>query len=328
MTRSRPPLVRMQHIDRELRNNRYPNCCGIAGYFDVSRNSIQHDIGFMRDMLKAPIDYDRQRKGYFYTKAWEFDLTALLDEQESEAIAAAAEVLCHFRGTPCYDEVNRAIGKLVDELPFSFTREGIFDIYSFNHPAAASVNHAALSLLEQDIRYRRKVRLIYRSASTHALAERIVRPYRLHYDQSAGTWYLIAFCEKFQATRIFDVNRIQHLSRTTGNFTVPSLFSVSNYIDKAFHQAIGIVPYDIAVRFTPYQAQWIRQRRWHHSQKIEEHDDGSLTLRLTVTVLEAVKRWVMRFGAQAEVLQPTELRDMIRQEVNEMGMVYRNRRRK
>jgi predicted DNA-binding transcriptional regulator YafY len=318
----------MQHIDRELRNDRYPNCSGIAGYFDVNRKSIQRDIDFMRDMLNAPIDYDRYRKGYFYTKEWVFDLTALLDEQESEALAASAEVLSHYSGTPYYDEVNRAIGKLVDALPFSFTREGIFDIYSFDHPAAASVNHAMLSLLEQDIRYRRKVRLIYRSSSTQALAERIVRPYRLHYDQSAGTWYLIAFCEKFQATRIFDVNRIQHLSRTSGNFTVPSLFSVSNYIDNAFHQAIGIVPYDISVRFTPYQAQWIRQRHWHHSQKIEEHDDGSLTLRLTVTVLEAVKRWVMRYGAQAEVLHPPELRDKIRNDVKAMGAVYRDRRKR
>ncbi len=318
----------MQHIDRELRNNRYPNCSRIAGYFDVSRKSIQRDIDFMRDMLHAPIAYDRHRKGYFYSETWVFDLSALLDVQETEALAAAAEVLSQYRGTPYYDEVNRAIGKLVDALPFSCTGEGIFDIYSFDHPAAASFNHATFSLLEQALRNRRKVRLIYRSISRQALTERIVRPYRLHYDQSTGTWYLIAFCEYRQATRLFAVNRIQHVTATSENFTVPSLFNVSNYMDKAFHQTLGIVPYDIAVKFTPYQSQWIREHRWHDSQQIEEHDDGSLTLRFTVTALDAVKRWVMRYGAQAEVLQPSELRDMIRQEVQAMGAVYRDRRKR
>ncbi|NTV06820.1 MAG: WYL domain-containing protein, partial [Chlorobiaceae bacterium] len=38
--------------------------------------------------------------------------------------------------------------------------------------------------------------------------------------------------------------------------------------------------------------------------------------------LDAVKRWIMHYGAQAEVLEPKELRDMVRLEVREMGEVY------
>ncbi|NTV32371.1 MAG: WYL domain-containing protein, partial [Deltaproteobacteria bacterium] len=58
------------------------------------------------------------------------------------------------------------------------------------------------------------------------------------------------------------------------------------------------------------------------SQQIGDHEDGSLTLRLKVSALDAVKRWVMRYGAQAEVLEPPELREMIMQEVREMGEIY------
>ncbi|WP_353851468.1 WYL domain-containing protein [Prosthecochloris sp.] len=35
-----------------------------------------------------------------------------------------------------------------------------------------------------------------------------------------------------------------------------------------------------------------------------------------------MKRWVMRYGKEAEVLAPAELRDMVRNEVRDMGVVY------
>ncbi|WP_342352904.1 hypothetical protein [Chlorobium phaeovibrioides] len=48
MVQSRPPIVRMQYIDQQLRDNYYPNCPIIARYFEVSSKSIQRDIDYMR----------------------------------------------------------------------------------------------------------------------------------------------------------------------------------------------------------------------------------------------------------------------------------------
>jgi len=33
MCEFRPPMVRMQYVDRQLQANLYPNCIGIARYF-------------------------------------------------------------------------------------------------------------------------------------------------------------------------------------------------------------------------------------------------------------------------------------------------------
>ncbi|HWQ88473.1 MAG TPA: WYL domain-containing protein, partial [Desulfitobacteriaceae bacterium] len=55
---------------------------------------------------------------------------------------------------------------------------------------------------------------------------------------------------------------------------------------------------------------------------IEEHENGSITLHMKVSALDAVKRWVMRYGKEAEVVEPEELRDMIRVEVTKMGAIY------
>lgn len=314
----------MQHIDRELRGNRYPNCSRIARHFEVSCKSIQRDIDFMREMLNAPIEYDSRKKGYFYREVWIFNPATFLDRQELEALAATSTILAQYQGTPYYEEISQAIEKIIQYLPFSCSGDALFDIYSFNNPATVNgVDHEQFTLLEQAIRNRQKVGMIYQTSSRQAVTERIVQPYRLHYDQSAGTWYLIAMCELRNEVRTFAVNRIQQPALTGEHFTIPEGFSINGYLENAFHQTVGPNLCEISIRFTPYQSQWIREHTWHPSQQIEEHPDGSLTIKLTVSALDAVKRWVMRYGAQAEVLEPKELREMVSQEVREMGEIYK-----
>jgi predicted DNA-binding transcriptional regulator YafY len=313
----------MRHIHREIRSNNYPNCSRVARIFEVSSKSIQRDIDFMRDMLHAPIEYDSRKKGYFYSEEWMFDPSAFLDQQESEALAATSRVLAQYEGTPYYDEISRAIDKVMQYLPASCSGDGLFDIYSFDIPAPlCSVDQERFSLLEQALRNRLKVFITYKASSREAMTERMVHPYRLHYDQSGGTWYLIAWCEYRSQVRTFAVCRMQQLALVEEHFDIPESFSMIDYLQNAFDQTTGPDTYDIAIRFTPYQSQWIREHRWHPTQQIHEHEDGSLTLALRVGALDAVKRWVMRYGAQAEVLQPDELREMIKMEVREMGVVY------
>ncbi|MGI6098023.1 MAG: WYL domain-containing protein [Dethiobacteria bacterium] len=76
--------------------------------------------------------------------------------------------------------------------------------------------------------------------------------------------------------------------------------------------------------FNAHQARWIRERTWHHSQQIEENPDGSLILTLKVSSLDAVKRWVMSFGAHAEVLSPPELQKEIKSDLQKMLQFYSN----
>jgi predicted DNA-binding transcriptional regulator YafY len=72
---------------------------------------------------------------------------------------------------------------------------------------------------------------------------------------------------------------------------------------------------DVAVRFAPRQARWIRERKWHRSARIQEKLDGALTLRLRVAETSELKRWVLQFGSEAEVLAPASLRRAVADEL-------------
>ena len=69
MLSSRPPFMRMQWLDEQMRNGRYPTVAEAVKRFEVSRRTILRDVEYMCLMLSAPIGYDRRRQGYYYTNS-------------------------------------------------------------------------------------------------------------------------------------------------------------------------------------------------------------------------------------------------------------------
>jgi len=316
MAQSRPPIVRMQYIDQQLRDNHYPNCSGVARHFEVSSKSIQRDVDYMRDLLHAPIGYNQKKRGYYYEKpGWSFLPSTTLELKEAEALMATKKVLAQYKGSPYYEEVSRALDKVRQYLPESSAATQFQAIYSFEKPSHLAVEPKMFATIEDAIRCKLKITITYRAAWNQEVSERILHPYMFHYSQQRDTWYVIGHCELRNSIRTFALSRIRTLSLSTMHFTIPDSFSIDTYMDKTFDQIHENEIKNVSIRFTPYQSQWIREHQWHPTQEIVEQSDGSLILNMKVGALEAVKRWVMRHGCEAEALQPLELREMLQHEL-------------
>ena len=68
------------------------------------------------------------------------------------------------------------------------------------------------------------------------------------------------------------------------------------------------------IRFSPDQAPYVMERHWHDSQKFVPQEDGGVIMELQVANMWEVKRWLIGWGADAHVLKPAELRDVIQSE--------------
>ncbi|MBC7323875.1 MAG: WYL domain-containing protein [Moorella sp. (in: Bacteria)] len=80
--------------------------------------------------------------------------------------------------------------------------------------------------------------------------------------------------------------------------------------------------YEVIIRFHRDQARWIKERHWHPGQVIGELPDGRLVLKMHLSGLQEVKRWVLGFGGRAKVLAPPELRREVAREAKEMAELY------
>jgi len=85
--------------------------------------------------------------------------------------------------------------------------------------------------------------------------------------------------------RIFALDRTRKMSETTQTFIMLPDFSIEDYLGSALGIELGGESQEVVIKFDRHQARWIRERCWHHTQKLEPKSDGSLILTMTVSGL-------------------------------------------
>jgi predicted DNA-binding transcriptional regulator YafY len=167
----------------------------------------------------------------------------------------------------------------------------------------------------------RRVWIRYYAATRNEESERVVDPYFLDIYRGSNP-YLIGFCHKQQALRDFRIDRIKSLKILNEMFEKDSSFDAKAYLEKRFQNEGGEQLFSVAIWFNSSSAPFIKERRWHTSQQIVEHPDGSLTLNLVVAGLNDLKRWVLGYGKGAVVKEPTELVALVKAELEGMMLSY------
>ena len=62
-------LARLYFIDEQIASGKYPNTEYLAKKWEgISISTMSRDIAFMKDRMNAPIEYDAQHRGYYYSK--------------------------------------------------------------------------------------------------------------------------------------------------------------------------------------------------------------------------------------------------------------------
>ncbi len=266
--------------------------------------------------------FDRDRNGYFYTNpSWRIPLPQL-SEGELLALFLAERLLHQYRGTPFAADISRVFQKITAMLPDSVTlnMDQLAQAYTFRVQNTDAGEPKQFRALLQAVERRRRLELIYWSASRDETLRRLVDPY--HLAAIDGDWFLIAYCHLREEVRTFSPGHIRELKETGVTFDPPADFRATDYLDAGFRKVRGTGPgQTVRLRFNPVAARWVREKTWHASQTLEEHADGSLTLTFAVNHLAEVKRWVLSFGAECEVLGPEELIENISRDV--LGMIAR-----
>ncbi len=165
---------------------------------------------------------------------------------------------------------------------------------------------------------------MYRSLSSNRTRKRRVHPY--HLFNHHGDWYLAAFDEGRKDIRIFALHRMRRAVVATEAFEMPRRFSFKRYMEDAFGIQKGEKTADVSIRFAVRQARWIRERKWHPTARVQEEMGGRIVLHLKVAETSEIKRWVMQFGNEAEVLTPASLRRAVKEDLQAAVKLYRGRR--
>ena len=110
------------------------------------------------------------------------------------------------------------------------------------------------------------------------------------------------------------VERIREVQETGEIFTYPTDFDPLERQKQAF-SLVGDDPLDVELWFSSHQARYIRERNWTEKQEIIEQNDGSIILKMQTSGRFDIKKWILGYGADAEVLGPVSLQKNINKEI-------------
>ncbi|MCB9224742.1 MAG: WYL domain-containing protein [Crocinitomicaceae bacterium] len=337
MSKIKNAQLRYRVIDRCLRNpyRPYPSkedlrqACEEALYgttegSDICDSTIEKDLFAMRMEFDAPIKYSKRDKGYCYEDE-DFSIDQIpLSEDDIEAIKFATNTLMQFRDVSIFKQFGFAIDKIFDRVHISNNPmdEMVDNYVQFENQSTTTGNELLPDLLKA-IKERQIIQFNYSNYKTNKAKDRRVLPLLL--KEYRNRWYLI--CYEIERSRVltFGLDRISSLELTQDHYMYPVNFNPADY----FKYSFGITvlnddkPETVIFKIDKTGSKYIESQPLHSSQNLVKEGKSRDTYEIQVySESEELKRTLLSYGNQLEVIKPEKLREDIRRMILEMNEIY------
>ena len=305
-------LERVYFFHDELIRDTYPNARTLMGAFEISRITARRDIAYLRDRLLAPLAFNPQKNGFYYSEE-DFNLP-FENSPRIIFLLGMLNRLAEETGLSNLQEIiqlEKKLSKLVSQESTHLIGTIHCEWIEVEHPDPAIFD----AIIEAIVK-KRQLNITYRSLKQKH-TDRIVEPVKLVNYQ--GRWYLWAWCTLRHDHRLFHLARV--LNSTVGKKCQLSPESLSSDLERSFGIFKGAPRYFAEILFTDTAAELVKNQFWHKDQVVEEVKEGIL-FRVPVRDDREIMMKIMQYGAQARVLNPQELVEKISKETNKMRLLY------
>lgn len=276
----------------------------LAAHFEVSPRTIRRDV----DALSAagvPV-YAMRGRGGGVRLLPDFVLNkSLLTAQEQDEILFALQGL-------------RAVGAAEAETVLSrlsglFRRAQVnwIDV-DFSHWGSGATDKRKFQLLKEGILRSKLLEFAYYGQRGER-TQRIVEPYHLNFK--SGAWYLQAWCRQRHAFRVFKITRMEELRLTEERFAPRNepLPPIDDPDDTLPMQRM-VLHFSSRMAYRVYD-EFARET-------IRPQSDGSFVVETQWPVQDWGCGYLLSFGAEVEVLEPTHMRQEIAQAAKRIADRY------
>ena len=316
---------RFHLIDQMLCNQRMVTRAQFLDALEVSPATFKRDLEYLRDRLAAPIVWDRERRGYCYEQGEggeQFQLPGLwFNTSEIQALLSMDALLENLQPGVLSNHIEplrSRIRMLLDDGDHSV--DEIARRIRIIPLAAKAYSSEYFQDLCQALLSRKCVDMTYYSRPTDSSSERRVSPQRLIYYRD--NWYLDAWCHLRKALRSFSIDAIKALDITSEAAIEVGAQELNRELESGYGIFSGAKTRKAVLRFSPEIARWVSRETWHPDQQSEYDDQGYYVLRVPYSQDTELVMDILKHGSEVEVLQPTELRERVKQRIVAMQALY------
>ena len=284
----------------------------IAERLGMSVRNVYRDLRALEGEVGLPMWSNEGRWGLLDTA---FQPPLKLTLSEAMAVFLGARLMVRYADK--YDpDLGSAFEKLAANLPETL-REHVASSLDVLQDAPLDpdfIDH--VRLLTRAWAERRVVEIEYEGAAYEGRpgerSRRTVRPFIIEPSLQTHALYLIGWDEDRDAMRTFKIERIHDVRVTPRGFEPPEGATLERDLRRGWDIIADQPPVEVVLRFSPSVADRVVETVWHPLQRFERSPDGSLLWRSTVSGIIEIRLWILSWGDDVEVLEPSELRSQVR----------------
>lgn len=312
-------LNRLVAITLRLQSRRVVRAEDLAEDFGISVRTIYRDLRALEE-AGLPICAEAG-KGYSLLEGYHLP-PVMFTQEEAAALFLGGEFTERLTDESLRGHARSALMKIRAVLPPErkefIERVGMATAVYIPAPQPTFAPHAHLTLIQEAIAHRTVVEITYQNATQEQTTRR-VEPLGLVYY--ASHWHLIAWCRLRADIRDFRSDRIMEIRLLGSSFPEREGFSIRDHVARTMSETA--TTHTVRVRFTREGARFTGDRYKFGFAEETIVKDG-VEMLFYVPSLTWIAGWILSFAKQAEVLEPQELRDLLREWAMQLSERYRS----
>jgi predicted DNA-binding transcriptional regulator YafY len=298
----------------------------LSAHFRVTPRTIHRDLRKL-DAAGLGLIFDRRRAAY-RLKNGVYLAPIQLTPDEALALLVLCEDVAGRGQIALLAPAYRALHKVEAVLPASVRDEALrlsermrLQTAAPAVPEDARAEAEVYALIQQAIRRGCAIHCRYASARRREAGDAFLfQPYALYFGQRA--WYALGRHCGHNEVRWLKLRRFVTPRLSDTRYEIPHGFCLDDAIGNAWQMIRGERDHDVEVLIDPQFAETVTDTRWHHTQRVQRHADGSATMRFTVSGLDEIVWWILAMGPHCRVSKPAELASRVRRLAAETASLY------
>ena len=310
--------LRLLKLEQAIQEMNYPSVEQLVKKLEVSRRTILRNIEELRNYYYAPIEYDREKKGYYYTDDTFFVKNVLLSEGEVVALAGILPLLERYDNTPLKDTLEKVYDTISQMLPDQIeVQTSLLNNVQFISDPIPNIDPDVFEKLFNAIKTHKAISFGYRKiSSTEYTPHSNIDPYKIYCQK--GDWYVVAYSHTHERFNTYHLSRMKDII-LLDEFTPDPDYEKKIHIDPNFGIWNNDAPFQkIELQFDKSINTYILERTWHKNQKCKQNKDGSVYLSFESNQIQETLFWVLSFADSVQILNPPELKELYKEKVKSM----------